>query len=158
MMNATYWKEMSMALPGQISDTSRYNVDGACVLGGNDHVLAGVAVKVSATQEPGGAKTVEPIKAAGEKPVGVAIRSHFATMDIQGDMGYMPGDGINVITVGRVWMMADGEVIPTFGAQVKIDLAGKVKTDGQITTNWTFAGGKTEWNGTKLIEVQLHQI
>lgn len=157
-ISASYYDEMSAALPGQVSDTSRYNVDGACVAGGNNHILAGVAVKVSEVQKVPGHKVVDNISAAGDKALGVAIRSHFATFYVNGEMVYFPGDGINVMTSGRVWMLADGEITPSFGAQVKLHTDGKVKSDGQIETAWTFAGGATKWGNMNLVEVQLHQV
>ena len=79
MAIAAYYKaEMSAALPGQVSDTSRYNVDGACVLGGDNPVQPGYAVTVSEAEKLPGHKVVEKI-VHNKTPYGVAIRSHFMT-------------------------------------------------------------------------------
>lgn len=158
-ISASYYKEMSIALPGQISDTSRYNVDGACVLSGEDTILAGLVVAVDTTEKVAGHKLIKKLSTANDKPVGVAIRSHFATTDIMGEMVYRPGDGINVMTSGRVWVIAKTDFTPQFGTAVKVDHAtGKVAVDGDITTTWSYAGGITKWGDMTLIEVQLHQI
>lgn len=157
-ISASYYKEMSIALPGQVSDTSRYNVDGACVLGGDTKLMAGLAVKVSEAQAVPGHKVVAPLSAAGDKALGVAIRSHFATTDVNGEMVYIPGDGINVLTSGRVWMIAESSFTPSFGQKVKLHTDGKVKSDGTIDTDWCFAGGYTKWQDLFLVEIQLHQI
>lgn len=157
-ISATFYKAMSIALPGQVSDTARYNVDGACVVGGDKAILAGVAVAASSADASEGHKVVEAISKTGDKALGVAIRSHFATMDVNGEMVYVPGDGINVMTSGRVWMLAETAFTPTFGQKVKLDTNGKVKVDGTIDTDWCFAGGYTQWQGVSLVEIQLHQI
>lgn len=159
MMSASYYNEMAVALPGQISDTSRYNVDGACVLGGNAPVLCGYAVAVAEAQNVPGHKVMEAL-AANKVPYGVAIRSHFqTTVNSAGDMGYLVGDGINVITSGRVWLVANTKFVPGFGTPVKLHTDGTAKADGTVEpTGWTYAGGVTEFNGIHLVEVQLHQL
>lgn len=159
-ISASYHKEMSIALPGQVSDVSRYNIDGATVLGGSKAVLCGQAVFVEQVLADG-VKEVQHM-ADGKVPYGVAIRSHFATItNADGQMAYAVGDGVNVMTAGRVWMIVDGDaaIKPGFGTPVKLSTDGKVKTNGEITpTGWTFAGGVTEFNGVHLVEVQLHQL
>lgn len=157
-ISASYHKEMSIALPGQVSDVSRYNIDGATVLGGSKAILCGQAVHVEQVL-PDGVKEVQHL-AEGKKPYGVAIRSHFATVTTaDGQMSYAVGDGVNVMTVGRVWMIATAKMTPGFGTAVKLNTDGKVATDGTIEpAGWTFAGGVTEFGGIHLVEVQLHQL
>lgn len=159
MIGATFYKEMSVALPGQVSDTSRYNVDGACVLGGTKHILCGTAVCVESVDSDG-VKEVQ-VLAEGKVPYGVAIRSHFATSSIDGQMAYEVGDGVNVMTVGRVWLIAEKNFTPSFGSAVSLTTDGRAKesSDGGVApTGWTYAGGKTSFNGVYLLEVQLHQL
>lgn len=170
-MNLSYYNEMPVALPGQVSDTSRYNVDGACVYnpaaGQTQSLYCGLAVTVGGVFHDG-VKDIRPITAANEKPYGVAIRSHFATVNHDQEMVYLTGDGINVLTVGRVWMIADGNLSPTFGSTVYIDHATgrctESTTADKITTTWTYAGGRTVLKGKTtsddihLLEVQLRQI
>lgn len=158
MISASYYGEMAIALPGQISDTSKYNVDGACVLGGVQSVICGVAVAIAEAQHVEGHKVVEKM-AAGKTAYGVAIRSHFQTIVQHDLMGYEVGGGINVISSGRVWMVAAEKMNVTFGTPVRLDTDGRVKANGEIQpTGWTFAGGITEFNGIHLVEVQLHQV
>lgn len=172
-MNLSYYDEMPYALPGQVSDTSRYNIDGACVFNPEStqpqFIACGVAVKVG-TVDSDGVKEIKPISggAAGQKAYGVAIRSHFATTTRGNEMVYTPGDGINVMTAGRVWMVTDNkELAVSFGGTVYIDPKdGTCTNDGddssnKITTSWTYTGSKTTVKGAKetdniyLLEVQL---
>lgn len=155
-INASYVSEMAAALPGQVSDTAKYNIDGACVLDGDVDVLVGVAVAVKSV-DTGGHKVMEPMT-ADKTPYGVAIRSHFQTVSKTGEMVYEPGGGINVMTAGRVWMITTDNAAQTFGAPVKLDAAGKVASGGAVVTGWTYAGGYTKWGDLKLAEVQLHQL
>lgn len=158
MISASYYDEMAIALPGQVSDTSKYNIDAACVLGGAATVPCGYAVAVSSAEAVPGHKVMEAM-AQGKTAYGVAIRSHFATTNNGGHMVYLPGDGINVITSGRVWMEAVAKFSPAFGTPVRLDNDGRVKSDGEVQpTGWTFAGGVTEFKGIHLVEVQLHQL
>lgn len=156
-INASYVSEMAAALPGQVSDTSKYNIDGACVLDGNVNVLVGVAVAVKSVEAFQGHKLIEPM-GEDKTPYGVAIRSHFQTTSPNGQMIYEAGGGINVMTSGRVWMITKDEEAQTFGAPVKLDTDGKIKNAGAVVTGWTYAGGFTKWGDTYLAEVQLHQL
>ena len=56
-ISASYHVAMARALPGQVSDTSAYNIDGACVLDGD----AGSTIYVGVGVQHGG------VSANGEK-------------------------------------------------------------------------------------------
>lgn len=161
-INASYAVAMAYALPGQVSDTSAYNIDGACVFDDEAaaDILVGVAVQVKEV-DPMGHKVMKSM-ADGGTPYGVAIRSHFQTVSKSGQMVYEPGSGINVMTAGRVWMVTEDESAQTFGAPVKLTVEGKVKSDGAVVTGWTYTGQFTTWgdapNAINLAEVQLHQL
>lgn len=151
---ATYRVEMSRALPGQVSDTSAYNIDGACVLDGDVNVLVGVAVQHGGVDAMGN-KMIKPMAASG-KAYGVAIRSHFQTTSESGRMMYEAGGGINVMTEGRVWMVAKDETAPDYKTAIKLADDGEVDTtSGTITTDWVATGDFTEFQGLKLVEVKL---
>lgn len=154
---AHYQKDMAIALPGMVADTSRYNIDGACVLNGDVDILVGVAVQVESAQAVDGHKLMKPM-ATGGKAYGVAIRSHFQTKGKDGQMYYEAGGGINVMTSGRVWVISKDANAPAFGDPVKFDVDGKQKADGAIETAWTYAGGFTTYQDLKLVEIQLHQL
>lgn len=154
---AHYQKDMAIALPGMVADTSRYNIDGACVLNGDVDILVGVAVQVESAQAVDGHKLMKPM-ATGGKAYGVAIRSHFQTKGKDGQMYYEAGGGINVMTSGRVWVISKDATAPAFGDPVKFDVDGKQKADGAIETAWTYAGGFTTYQDLKLVEIQLHQL
>lgn len=165
MMGATYYKEMAVALPGQVSDTSRYNIDGACVLADTANLKAGLAVFVDAVESDGVKQVKRVIQ--GKTAYGVAIRSHFATINEGGQAVYVAGDGVNVMTVGRVWMIASTDFTPAFGTGLHINPnTGELQRDNSnnavTPAGWTFAGGKTvvDNGGSKiyLLEVQLHQL
>lgn len=156
-INASWQKDMSAALPGMISDTSKYNVDGACVLNGDVDILVGVAVQVDSVQAVDGHKLMKPM-ATGGKAYGVAVRSHFQTVGKDGQMYYEAGGGLNVLTSGRVWVLSKDTAAPVFGSAVKFDVDGKQKADGAIETTWTYAGGFTKFGDLQLVEIQLHQL
>ena len=154
-ISASYHVAMSRALPGQVSDTSAYNIDGACVLEDGD-ILVGVAVQVKEVDAIGH-KVMKPM-AGGGTPYGVAIRSHFQTTAKDGRMIYEAGGGINVMTAGRVWMVTEDAQAQTFGAPVKLTEQGVVKSDAAVVTGWTYTGDYTTFQDLKLAEVQLHQL
>ena len=152
-----YTSTMAAALPGQVSDTAKYNIDGACVLDGDVDILVGVAVAVKSVEPLNGHKVIEPM-AEDKVPYGVAIRSHFQTTSKSGQMVYEAGGGLNVMSAGRVWMITKDAQAQTFGAPVKLDTDGQVKSDGAVVTGWTYAGGFTKFGNLNLAEVQLHQV
>lgn len=152
-ISASYRVEMSRALPGQVSDTSAYNIDGACVLDGDVNILVGVAVQHGGVDAMGN-KKVKPMAATG-KAYGVAIRSHFQTTSESGRMIYEVGSGINVMTEGRVWMLADADIAVAFDGDVKLDENGQVSESGEITTSWKFTGDKTKFQDLFLVEVKV---
>lgn len=153
-ISASYRVEMSRALPGQVSDTSAYNIDGACVLDGDVNILVGVAVQHGGVDAMGN-KKVKPM-ASGGKAYGVAIRSHFQTTSASGRMMYEAGGGINVMTEGRVWMVAKDETAPAYQTQIKLTEDGEVDTtSGTIETDWVATGDFTEFQDLKLVEVKL---
>lgn len=153
-ISASYRVEMSRALPGQVSDTSAYNIDGACVLDGDVNILVGVAVQHGGVDAMGN-KKVKPMASEG-KAYGVAIRSHFQTTSASGRMMYEAGGGINVMTEGRVWMVAKDETAPAYKKAIKLTENGEVDTDsGTIETDWVATGDFTEFQDLKLVEVKL---
>lgn len=158
-ISASYHVAMAHALPGQVSDTSAYNIDGACVLenaAGNQNkpVFVGVAVQHGGVDAMGN-KLIKPMAASG-KAYGVAIRSNFQTTSKDGRMVYEAGSGINVMTKGRVWMLSVESKAPAFKTAIKLDDSGQVDlTSGLIETTWIATGDFTEFQGLKLVEVQL---
>ena len=160
-IGANYFAVMSRALPGLVSDTSAYNIDGACVLENaagnqNQSVFVGVAVQHGGVDAMGN-KLIKPMAASG-KAYGVAIRSHFQTTSADGRMIYESGGGINVMTDGRVWMLAKDESAPAFGTAIKLSEDGQVDTNsGSIETNWVATGDFAEFQDLKVVEVQVRK-
>lgn len=161
-IGASYFAVMSRALPGQVSDTSAYNIDGACVLENaagnqNQSVFVGVAVQHGGVDAMGN-KLIKPMAASG-KAYGVAIRSHFQTTSSDGRMIYESGGGINVMTEGRVWMLAKDASAPAFGTTIKLSDDGQVDTtSGTIETNWIATGDFAKFQDLKLVEVQVQKV
>lgn len=157
---AYYQKDMARALPGQVSDTSAYNIDGACVLDSSEKanvsIFVGVAVKHGGVDVMGN-KIIKPISSAGDHAYGVAIRSHFQTTGENGRMVYENGSGINVMTEGRVWMISKDAVAPQYDTPIKIESAtGFADTaGGDIETEWVATGDFTKFQDLNLIEVKL---
>lgn len=160
----------SVALAGMVSDTSLYNIDGACVVGGATEIPVGVAVRVS-TLEPlvDGHKSVIATGIAANAACGVVVRSHYETPDGTAKVK----EAVNVMTAGRIWMRTNLTVAPNFGTAVLVDSTGVVVADaaaGGVATGWTFAGGfipaataggamTTQGNSVDgpLVEVQVKQ-
>lgn len=160
---AYYQSEMAVALPGQVSDTSAYNIDGACVVDGDADILVGVAVQI-ASVDPLGHKLIRGM-AAGKKPYGIAIRSHFQTDSSGANMVYKSGSGINIMTKGRVWMRSSDATLTAqpYGTPLMVDANGLANTaTGEdvtnIATGWVYTGSVTTFKGIKLAEVQLLQV
>lgn len=131
----------SVALAGMVADTSLYNIDGACVVGGAAPLNVGVAVSVTTAPAIDGHKVVTAANVAadaatGAGAYGVVVRSHYETPDGTAKAQ----EAVNVMTAGRIWMRTTLTAAPAFGAPVLINAAGVVATGG-VATGWTFAGG-----------------
>lgn len=152
----------SVALAGMISDTSLYNIDGACVVGGATAIPAGTVVKFSTAQPVDGHKVVEATELTTGNALGVVVRSHYETPDGTARVN----EAVNVMTHGRIWVRSSLTSPPTFGAPVLVSGTGLVEDSGTVTTDWTFAGGYIANTGTDpqnlsvdgaLVEVQVKQ-
>ena len=140
----------SIATAGMISDTSLYNVDGACVVDDVAPIAVGYAVGVTEAQPVDGHKVV----AIGGVPYGVVVRSHYETPE-----GFAnPQEAVNVLTHGRIWMQTGLADRPAFGSAVTIGADGTPAAAGTATA-WKYAGGFVPAsNGNlALIEVQVLQ-
>ena len=127
----------SVALAGMISDTSLYNIDGACVVGGATAIPVGTVVKFSTAQPVDGHKIVEATGLTTGNALGVVVRSHYETPD--GTVRV--NEAVNVMTHGRIWVRSSLASPPTFGAPVLVSATGLVEDSGAVATDWTFAGG-----------------
>ena len=152
----------SVALAGMVSDTSLYNIDGACVVGGSDAIPVGTVVKFTTAQPIDGHKTVEATGLTTGNSLGVVVRSHYETPDGAARVN----EAVNVMTHGRIWVRTTLDAAPTFGTPVLVSATGVVETAGAVTTGWTFAGGYIANTGTDpqnlsvdgaLVEVQVKQ-
>ena len=152
----------SVALAGMISDTSLYNIDGACVVGGSDAIPAGTVVKFSTAQPVDGHKIVEATGLTTGNALGVVVRSHYETPDGTARVK----EAVNVMTHGRIWVRSGLTSAPTFGAPVLVSTTGLVEDSGAVETGWTFAGGYIANTGTDpqnlsvdgaLVEIQVKQ-
>ncbi len=67
----------SVALAGMVSDTSLYNIDGACVVGGAAAIPVGTFVGVTSAQPVDGHKVVglPVVTGSAVKPYGVVVKS-----------------------------------------------------------------------------------
>ena len=155
----------SVALAGMISDTSLYNIDGACVVGGATAIPAGTFVKFTTAQPVGGHKTVEASGITAGNSLGVVVRSHYDTPDGAARVN----EAVNVMTHGRIWVRTTLASAPVFGGKVFVNESGVVVAEAAGTTwdtGFTFAGGYIANTGTDpqnlsvdgaLVEVQLIQ-
>ena len=152
----------SVALAGMVSDTSLYNIDGACVVGGTAPIPAGTVVKFTTAESVDGHKFVEATGLTAGNALGVVVRSHYQAPDGTARVN----EAVNVMTHGRIWVRSKLTSAPTFGQPVKVSTTGVVEDTGTIDTGWTFAGGYIKNTGTNpqdlsvdgaLVEVQLTQ-
>ena len=152
----------SVALAGMVSDTSLYNIDGACVVGGATAIPVGTVVKFSTAQPVDGHKIVEATGLTTGNALGVVVRSHYETPDGTARVN----EAVNVMTNGRIWVRSGLTSAPTFGAPVLVSATGLVEDSGAVETGWTFAGGYIANTGTDpqnlsvdgaLVEVQVKQ-
>lgn len=153
---ATYTRKRDICIPGQIADTSLYNIDGTCAAA-ND-ILTGVLVSLSGGVVDGH-KVVDTAKTADAVLVGVTTHSHYQSPEFK----YDKFSAVNVMTHGRVWCRAASTVtaadcafksLVTFGADGTV-----AKGDaGLIKTGYTHTG---EWfknkDGVVLVKIQLTQ-
>lgn len=134
----------SVALAGMVADTSLYNIDGACVVGGTaaTRIPVGTFVGVSTAQPVDGHKVVALPAVSGTaiKPYGVVVRSHYETPD-----GQARGlEAVNVMTSGRIWVRTTLSAAPAFGDKVYVNASGVVAAKAATTTwetGYKFAGG-----------------
>ena len=148
----------SIATAGMISDTSLYNVDGACVVGGAAAIPVGTVVGVTSAQPVDGHKVVAATGVTAANVLGVVVRSHYETPDGTAK----PQGAVNVLTHGRIWALTSLEAAPVFASAVSVSATGTVvaaDTEGAALTGWTFAGGfVAAANGNPaLVEIQIKQ-
>lgn len=132
----------SVALAGMISDTSLYNIDGACVVGGAAPIPVGTFVGVTSAQSVDGHKVVglPVVTGSAVKPYGVVVRSHYETPDGTARVN----EAVNVMTHGRIWVRTTLAAAPDFGSKVYVNASGVVAAKAATTTwqtGFTFTGG-----------------
>lgn len=132
----------SVALAGMVADTSLYNIDGACVVGGTAAIPVGTVVGVTSAQPVDGHKVVGLPAVTGTpvKPYGVVVKSHYETPDGTARVN----EAVNVMTHGRIWVRTTLAAAPAFGSKVFVNSSGFVAAESAGTTwetGFTFAGG-----------------
>ncbi|HGT7857154.1 TPA: Ig-like domain-containing protein [Escherichia coli] len=129
------------ACPGNLSDTSTYNIDGACVAQGD--IEFGAAVQVVGIVD--GVKVVKAL-ADGGTPYGIAFRSQYEHLSGK----ILDGEVCNVVSHGRMWTLTSLDEAP--GLFSKLQFGG-----GSGSVGWTFAGGFVKHEDGYIIEVQVKQ-
>lgn len=132
----------SVALAGMVSDTSLYNIDGACVVGGAAAIPVGTFVGVTSAQPVDGHKVVglPVVTGSAVKPYGVVVKSHYETPDGTARVN----EAVNVMTHGRIWVRTTLAAAPAFGDKVYVNASGVVAAKAATTTwetGYKFAGG-----------------
>lgn len=157
----------SVALAGMVSDTSLYNIDGACVVDSSNAIPVGTVVGVKTAQPIDGHKVVGLPNVTGTavKPYGVVVKSHYETPDGTA----RANEAVNVMTHGRIWVRTTLASAPVFGSKVYVNASGVVVAKAATTTwetGFTFTGGYIANTGADpqntsvdgaLVEVQLIQ-
>ncbi|QBQ80852.1 hypothetical protein MM01_00017 [Escherichia phage vB_EcoS_MM01] len=131
----------SVALAGMVADTSLYNIDGACVVGGSAAIPVGTVVTVSPDPLIDGHKVVIAGASATLPAYGVVVKSHYETPDGTAKTQ----EAVNVMTNGRIWARTNLSAKPTFGSAVFVNSSGLIvagpASDTVFDTGFTFAGG-----------------
>lgn len=135
------------ACPGNISDTSTYNIDGSCVAQGD--IEFGAAVKVVGIVD--GVKVVSTLT-DGATPYGIAFRSQYEHLSGR----ILDGEVCNVVSHGRVWALTSIGDAPELFSKLKFGAGGSV-TGVDDYVGWTFAGGFVKHEDGNFIEVQVKQ-
>ncbi|QZE50626.1 capsid decoration protein [Klebsiella phage vB_KpnS-VAC5] len=153
---ATYTRKRDICIPGQIADTSLYNIDGTCVAEGD--IKAGVLV-ASTGVVSNGHKVVKPAKAASDVIVGIAQFSQAYSPEGK----YDDDSAVNVMTHGRIWAIADATVTKedcVFNSFVTFTENGTVAkgSAGVIKTGYKHTGEYAKnADGTVMVKVQVLQ-
>lgn len=132
----------SVALAGMVSDTSLYNIDGACVVGGAAPIPVGTFVGVTSAQPVDGHKIVglPVVTGSAVKPYGVVVKSHYETPEGTARVN----EAVNVMTHGRIWVRTTLAAAPAFGDKVYVNASGVVAAKAATTTwetGYKFTGG-----------------
>lgn len=135
------------ACPGNLSDTSTYNIDGACVAQGE--IEFGAAVQVVGIVD--GVKVVKALDEGGT-PYGIAFRSQYEHLSGK----ILDGEVCNVVSHGRVWALTSIGDAPVLFSKLKFGAGGSV-TGVDDYVGWTFAGGFVKHEDGYIIEVQVKQ-
>lgn len=135
------------ACPGNLSDTSTYNIDGSCVAQGD--IEFGAAVKVVGIVD--GVKVVSTLT-DGATPYGIAFRSQYEHLSGR----ILDGEVCNVVSHGRVWALTSIGDAPELFSKLKFGAGGSV-TGVDDYVGWTFAGGFVKHEDGHIIEVQVKQ-
>ena len=135
------------ACPGNLSDTSTYNIDGACVAQGD--IEFGAAVQVVGIVD--GVKVVTALSDGGT-PYGIAFRSQYEHLSGK----ILDGEVCNVVSHGRVWALTSIGDAPALFSKLKFGAGGSV-TGVDDYVGWTFAGGFVKHEDGHIIEVQVKQ-
>nr|DAT48319.1 MAG TPA: Scaffolding protein SbcC like [Caudoviricetes sp.] len=135
------------ACPGNLSDTSNYNIDGSCVAQGD--IEFGSAVKVIGIV--GGVKVVSTLT-DGETPYGIAFRSQYEHLSGK----ILDGEVCNVVSHGRMWTLTSLDEAPALFSKLQFG-SGGVVTGSSGSVGWTFAGGFVKHEDGYIIEVQVKQ-
>ena len=135
------------ACPGNLSDTSNYNIDGACVAQGD--IEFGAAVQVIGIVD--GVKVVTALTDGGT-PYGIAFRSQYEHLSGK----ILDGEVCNVVSHGRMWTLTSLDEAPGLFSKLQFG-SGGVVTGGSGSVGWTFAGGFVKHEDGYIIEVQVKQ-
>lgn len=156
----SYGAQKMGALPGRISDTSLYNVDGSRAAQGA--ITPGKFVFAVSTDVNGQGRVVSQVASAGNVATieGLAIHSHYE--NVAGD--YATGDSVNVLTFGRAWALFTGASAPVQKSAVSVTADGNASSTGTALAGCTFTGaylpGTVMMDGTtvNIAEIQIRDL
>lgn len=133
-MQTSYDEKMDVAVVGQMVDCTNRRVESKFATG---PINAGGAVQIV---------TDTTVVATAASVYGVAIQHPLLTLsDSTGEAAYADGDGVSILTQGRIWVQVDGAVAINGQAywDVAADAFNSTATDNFIVTNGRFKSSTT---------------
>lgn len=156
-----YGSLINPAMPGILSDTGDYNIDGTCFVSDTDKFAVCGKIAWAKFIPDGQYKEISTaFDGIYHIPYGVVARSQYdCDVDKYGLSGYKPGEPVSLVTHGRVWVISQNiDQPPVFGSPVHVARDGTASKGGTQVNGWVYTGGWEKWNGNYfIVEIQLKQ-
>lgn len=155
-----YGSLINPAMPGVISDTGDYNIDGTCFVGGKGKFVMCGKIAWAKIVDRFYKEIDTSFDSVYHIPYGVVLRSQYdCSIDKDHLSGYRSGDAASLVTHGRAWVISQNiDQAPKYGDPVHVARDGTASKGGTLVNGWYYTGGWYKWNGNYfIVEVQINQ-